>query len=37
MKLRRRAGIFRNIPQFCKPESEEKFFFDIYDVEEGVL
>ncbi len=25
------------IPQFCKPESKVKFFFDVYDVEEGVL
>jgi len=25
------------IPQFCKPASKVKFFFDVYDVEEGVL
>lgn len=25
------------IPQFCKPMSKVKFFFDVYDVEEGVL
>ena len=25
------------IPQFCKPLSKVKFFFDVYDVEEGVL
>lgn len=25
------------IPQFCKPQSKVKFFFDVYDVEEGVL
>ena len=25
------------IPQFCKPESKVKFFFDVYDIEEGVL
>src|SRR5262245_2852567 len=25
------------IPQFCKPTSKVKFFFDVYDVEEGVL
>ena len=25
------------IPQFCKPPSKVKFFFDVYDVEEGVL
>jgi hypothetical protein len=25
------------IPQFCKPVSKVKFFFDVYDVEEGVL
>jgi hypothetical protein len=25
------------IPKFCKPESKVKFFFDVYDVEEGVL
>src|SRR4051794_5322818 len=25
------------IPQFCNPESKVKFFFDVYDVEEGVL
>lgn len=25
------------IPQFCHPESKVKFFFDVYDVEEGVL
>jgi hypothetical protein len=25
------------IPKFCKPLSKVKFFFDVYDVEEGVL
>jgi len=25
------------IRQFCHPESKVKFFFDVYDVEEGVL
>jgi hypothetical protein len=25
------------IPQFCHPPSKVKFFFDVYDVEEGVL
>ncbi len=25
------------IPEFCKPASKVKFFFDVYDVEEGVL
>ncbi len=25
------------IPQFCNPVSKAKFFFDVYDVEEGVL
>jgi hypothetical protein len=25
------------IPQFCRPMSKVKFFFDVYDVEEGVL
>jgi hypothetical protein len=25
------------IPQFCKPASKVKFFFDVYDVEEGIL
>jgi hypothetical protein len=25
------------IPQFCHPASKVKFFFDVYDVEEGVL
>ena len=25
------------IPQFCRPVSKVKFFFDVYDVEEGVL
>jgi hypothetical protein len=25
------------IPQFCQPTSKVKFFFDVYDVEEGVL
>jgi len=25
------------IPKFCHPESKVKFFFDVYDVEEGVL
>ena len=25
------------IPKFCKPTSKVKFFFDVYDVEEGVL
>jgi hypothetical protein len=25
------------IPQFCQPASKVKFFFDVYDVEEGVL
>ena len=25
------------IPQFCKPASKVKFFFDVYDVEERVL
>jgi hypothetical protein len=25
------------VPQFCKPQSKVKFFFDVYDVEEGVL
>ena len=25
------------IPTFCKPPSKVKFFFDVYDVEEGVL
>lgn len=25
------------IPKFCKPASKVKFFFDVYDVEEGVL
>jgi Domain of unknown function (DUF5069) len=25
------------VPQFCHPESKVKFFFDVYDVEEGVL
>jgi hypothetical protein len=25
------------IPQFCKPPSKVKTFFDVYDVEEGVL
>jgi hypothetical protein len=25
------------IPQFCKPQSKVKFFFDVYDVEVGVL
>jgi hypothetical protein len=25
------------IPKFCKPQSKVKFFFDVYDVEEGVL
>jgi hypothetical protein len=33
-----RAGILskRTFPQFCKPPSKVKFFFDVYDVEEGV-
>ena len=31
-------GIFRGVnPKFCKPPSKVKFFFDVYDVEEGVL
>jgi len=25
------------IPTFCKPTSKVKFFFDVYDVEEGVF
>jgi hypothetical protein len=25
------------VPQFCHPASKVKFFFDVYDVEEGVL
>jgi hypothetical protein len=25
------------IPQFCHPPSKVRFFFDVYDVEEGVL
>jgi hypothetical protein len=25
------------MPNFCKPESKVKFFFDVYDVEEWVL
>ncbi len=25
------------IPKFCKPASKFKFFFDVYDVEEGVI
>jgi hypothetical protein len=25
------------VPKFCRPESKVKFFFDVYDVEEGVL
>jgi hypothetical protein len=25
------------IPKYCKPPSKVKFFFDVYDVEEGVL
>ena len=25
------------IPKFCQPPSKVKFFFDVYDVEEGVL
>ncbi|HEV2904429.1 MAG TPA: DUF5069 domain-containing protein, partial [Pyrinomonadaceae bacterium] len=25
------------IPKFCKPVSKVKFFFDVYDVEEGIL
>ena len=25
------------IPKFCKPVSKVKFFFDVYDVEEGAL
>jgi hypothetical protein len=25
------------IPKFCRPESKVKFFFDVYDVEEGVF
>jgi len=25
------------IPRFCKPASKVKFFFDVYDVEEGVI
>ena len=25
------------IPRFCRPVSKVKFFFDVYDVEEGVL
>ena len=25
------------IPTFCHPPSKVKFFFDVYDVEEGVL
>ena len=25
------------IPEFCRPPSKVKFFFDVYDVEEGVL
>ena len=25
------------IPKFCKPPSKVKFFFDVYDVEEGVI
>jgi uncharacterized protein DUF5069 len=25
------------VPTFCKPPSKVKFFFDVYDVEEGVL
>ncbi|MGZ4962633.1 MAG: DUF5069 domain-containing protein [Limisphaerales bacterium] len=25
------------VPQFCHPPSKVKFFFDVYDVEEGVL
>lgn len=25
------------VPKFCKPASKVKFFFDVYDVEEGVL
>jgi hypothetical protein len=25
------------VPKFCQPPSKVKFFFDVYDVEEGVL
>ncbi len=25
------------IPKYCKPASKVKFFFDVYDVEEGVF
>ena len=25
------------VPKFCRPASKVKFFFDVYDVEEGVL
>jgi hypothetical protein len=25
------------VPQFCHPSSKVRFFFDVYDVEEGVL
>ena len=25
------------VPQFCHPPSKVKFFFDVYDVEEGIL
>jgi len=25
------------VPKFCRPPSKVKFFFDVYDVEEGVL
>jgi hypothetical protein len=28
---------WRYIPQFRKPPSKVKFFFDVYDVEEGLL